>query len=76
MDLSKFVADKGMGILQERLKEIFNLIEVVHSGRYDLESYGIGLTLVKQLVEENEGSIWVDSTLGEETKFQFTVPKK
>jgi PAS domain S-box-containing protein len=70
------VADNGIGIPQERLKEIFNLFEIAHSGRYDIESHGIGLTIVKQLVEENGGSIWVDSILGEETKFQFTVPKK
>lgn len=51
------VADNGMGIPQERLKKIFNLLEVAHSGRYDIESHGIGLTIVKQLVEENGGSI-------------------
>ncbi|MBO9700063.1 MAG: PAS domain S-box protein [Sporocytophaga sp.] len=70
------VTDNGMGIPQERLNEIFNLFEIAHSGKCDIESYGIGLTIVKQLVEENGGKIWVESTLGEETKFHFTVPKQ
>lgn len=69
------VTDNGVGIPQEKKDEIFNLFGVAHSGRCDIESYGIGLTIVKQLVEENGGKIWVDSTLGEESKFHFTVPK-
>lgn len=69
------VTDNGMGIPQEKKNEIFNLFEVAHSGRCDIESYGIGLTIVKQLVEENGGRIWVESTLGEGSKFHFTVPK-
>ncbi|WP_028979768.1 sensor histidine kinase [Sporocytophaga myxococcoides] len=69
------VTDNGMGIPPEKMNDIFNLFEVAHSDKCDIESYGIGLTIVKQLVEENGGKIWADSKLGEETKFHFTVPK-
>jgi two-component system, LuxR family, sensor kinase FixL len=39
------------------------------------ESTGIGLTLIKKIVEQNGGKVWVESEVGKFTRFNFTVPK-
>jgi signal transduction histidine kinase len=70
------VTDNGRGIPENKLKEIFTLFETANPKDSKVESYGIGLAIVKQLVEENGGTIWVDSIEDKETKFHFTVPKK
>lgn len=69
------VSDNGPGIPKEKQKDIFELFETANADSCKIDSHGIGLTIVKQLVEENGGRIWVESELGEETKFHFTIPK-
>ena len=44
--------------------------------RDDLETSGIGLTIVKKIIEMNEGKIWVESKEGIGTTLYFTIPKK
>ncbi len=41
----------------------------------DVEKTGIGLAVVKKIVEENGGKVWVESTEGEGCCFYFTIPK-
>jgi PAS domain S-box-containing protein len=69
------VSDNGPGIPKEKLKKIFEIFEVAHSNN-KIESHGLGLSIVKQLAEENGGRAWVESAEGEETHFYFTIPKK
>lgn len=70
------VKDNGPGIPEEKYDEIFNLFAMAHGEDRQVESHGIGLTIVRQLVEENGGNIWVESNLGKETKFLFTITKE
>ncbi|GAA4308389.1 sensor histidine kinase [Nibribacter koreensis] len=66
------VADDGPGILQEDQEKVFNMFEttsdVNHPG-----STGIGLAIVKKIVQEKEGSVWVESQ-GRGTAMHFTWP--
>lgn len=68
------VADNGPGIDPRYHEQIFGLFQSL-SPSEDINSTGVGLTLVKKIVELHGGSVWVDSTAGEGSTFYFTLPK-
>ncbi|HNS21274.1 MAG TPA: ATP-binding protein [Sedimentisphaerales bacterium] len=68
------IADNGPGIEEKHFDRVFQLFQTL-SPKDDGESTGIGLTLVKKIVELNGGRIWVESQLGEGSTFLFTLPQ-
>jgi signal transduction histidine kinase/ligand-binding sensor domain-containing protein/DNA-binding response OmpR family regulator len=69
------VADSGTGIPQNQLAQIFNrFYQVDDSKTRAYEGTGIGLALVKELVELHNGSITVSSVVGEGTQFEIRLP--
>jgi two-component system, LuxR family, sensor kinase FixL len=68
------VSDNGPGIEEKHFDKIFQLFQTL-SRRDDRESTGIGLTLVKKIVEMYDGKVTVQSKLGEGSTFFFTLPK-
>ncbi|HPC96088.1 MAG TPA: ATP-binding protein [Sedimentisphaerales bacterium] len=68
------VADNGPGIDQKYFGKIFEMFQTL-ARRDDLESTGIGLAVVKKIVELHGGTVWVESTVGEGSTFFFTLPK-
>jgi signal transduction histidine kinase len=66
--------DDGLGIAPENHKKIFSIFQTLVS-REDLKGTGIGLTIVKKIVESRGGSVWVESELGKGSTFSFTWPK-
>jgi signal transduction histidine kinase/FixJ family two-component response regulator len=68
------VVDDGLGIAPENHKKIFSIFQTLVS-REDLKGTGIGLTIVKKIVESRGGSVWVESELGSGSTFSFTWPK-
>ncbi|MFV2056269.1 MAG: ATP-binding protein [Thiohalomonadales bacterium] len=68
------VSDDGPGISSEYHKKIFVIFQTLQS-RDVHESTGIGLTIVKKIVEEEGGRIMLDSEIGKGTVFRFTWPK-
>jgi signal transduction histidine kinase len=69
------VSDNGPGIDEKYFKKIFKMFQTL-TRRDDLESTGIGLAVVKKIVELHGGTVAVKSKVGEETTFAFTVPKQ
>jgi PAS domain S-box-containing protein len=69
------VIDNGPGIPDDQLGKIFNPFESGNT-KEGIDSHGLGLSIVKQMVEENGGKIWVESELGKETKFHFSILKQ
>jgi two-component system sensor histidine kinase BaeS len=69
------VADTGQGISAEDLPYIFNRY---YRGTRPAEKRaggsGIGLAVVKELVEAHQGRVWVDSADGKGSSFHFTLP--
>ena len=65
-----YVRDNGMGIKKEFHKRIFGLFDKLSS---ETEGTGVGLALVKRIVEVHGGSIWVDSEEGRGATFYFTL---
>ncbi len=68
------VADEGIGIPPEKQKHVFDKFFRVDSAKTALPGFGLGLYLVKRIVEAHGGEIGVESTLGRGTKFFFTLP--
>lgn len=68
------VADNGCGISQKYFDKIFKIFQTLAS-RDEVESTGIGLSVVKKIVEMSGGRIWVESQVGEGTTFFFTLPR-
>ncbi len=68
------VADNGPGIDQKYHAKIFQMFQTLGT-RKDIDSTGIGLAVVKRIIEKWDGKIWVESTLGTGTTFFFTIPK-
>ena len=67
------IADNGPGIEEKYHQKIFQLFQTL-SARDDFESTGVGLTLVKKIVELYGGKIWIGSKVGQGSTFFFTLP--
>jgi PAS domain S-box-containing protein len=69
------VRDNGPGIAERHFERIFQLFQTL-APRDRVESTGVGLALVKKIVEMYQGRVWLESELGTGTTFYFTLPKK
>ncbi|MBN2010956.1 PAS domain S-box protein [candidate division KSB1 bacterium] len=69
------IIDNGPGIKHNHFDRIFQIFQTGEK-HDDVESTGIGLTLVKKIVEYYGGNIWVESEIGTGSTFFFTLPKE
>ena len=67
------VRDEGIGIAPEQHARVFQMFQRLH-GPDEYEGVGIGLALVKRIVERHGGTIWIESSAGAGTAFHFTLP--
>jgi len=67
------VEDNGIGIDTKNIQRIFKVFQRLHTiDEYD--GTGIGLSIIKKIVEHHRGSVWVKSKLGEGSTFYFSLP--
>lgn len=69
------VKDNGPGIPPEHQQRIWNIFQTIES-RDEGAGTGIGLSVVKKIVEGKGGRAWVESALGKGASFHFTWPKQ
>jgi signal transduction histidine kinase len=67
------VQDDGVGIEAQHFERIFRMFQTLDPNR---ETTGVGLTIVKKIVEMHGGAIALESTPGAGATFRFTVPKR
>ncbi len=68
------VQDTGVGIYEENLKRLFHIdTHYTSRGTNKETGSGLGLILCKELIEKQGGKIWVESKLGEGSKFNFIL---
>jgi signal transduction histidine kinase len=72
------VQDTGIGIPSEKLDEIWNAFNQATSDplRRGLEGLGLGLALVKMVIESHNGFVWVESIYNSGSFFGFQIPVK
>jgi two-component system sensor kinase FixL len=68
------VADNGPGIEARHFDRIFRMFQTL-APKDETDSTGVGLALVKRIVELAGGRIWLESRVGEGSMFHFTWPK-
>lgn len=75
-DLLIQVQDQGRGIPPDKLETIFERFQQVDaSDSRELGGTGLGLAICKNIVQQHNGKIWAESTLGSGSTFYFTLPQ-
>jgi signal transduction histidine kinase len=71
------VEDTGIGIAKENMEKLFRIDQQSSTlGTEGETGTGLGLVLCKEMVERNNGKIWVESNPGQGTCFTFALPKQ
>lgn len=68
-----WVRDNGLGLTEKDRSQLFTPFERLHNVR--IEGHGLGLSIVRRIVEKLGGEVGVESTLGEGSLFYFTLPQ-
>lgn len=70
------VRDTGEGISLEDQKRVFDRFFRTRSAKGQAEGSGLGLTIVRAVIEKHGGQTWVESAPGEGSTFNFTLPRR
>jgi len=70
------VADHGIGIPNEMKDKVFNIFtDAKRAGTIGEKSFGLGLSICKQIIEKHQGKIWFESKTSKGTTFYVRLPK-
>jgi len=69
------MTDMGIGMSDEQKNHIFDKFYRADSTDTAIQGLGLGMSIVKQIIDDHEGTIFIDSKLGEGTSVRFTLPR-
>ncbi len=69
-----FVRDNGVGIAADSIPKLFHAFQRLHG--HDAQTQGVGLALVRRIVERHGGRVWVDSVEGTGSTFFVMLPEQ
>ncbi len=70
-----YIRDNGVGFDMKHSDKLFVPFQRLHSAA-DFGGTGIGLAIVKKVIDSHGGEIWAESVPGKETMFRFTIPER
>jgi signal transduction histidine kinase len=68
------VSDEGRGMTPDQVAKVFDKFYRVDASNTAKEGLGLGMAIVKSIIEAHNGRIWVESEVGKGTKVAFTLP--